>query len=271
MMRAAFVPPAPAPAPPTPGRATIHRARLPGTVAGVLAAHAAALWALHGAWSARSPSPPAPTVVQATLLPASSAVAPAPPAPSVEAPAPPQAQRPRPLAAAKRPPSAPAPAPSAMPAPNAPPPSVVPAASPPGPADPAPATAAAPTPSSVASVPSAGTASTAPATDGSTAPAAAAPPARIDLPSASAAYLSNPPPPYPPLSRRLGEQGKVVVRVRIEADGTASAAEVRTSSGFERLDQAALQTVLRWKYVPGKRNGVPEAMWYLIPIQFVLE
>ena len=156
-----------------------------------------------------------------------------------------------------------------MPAPNAPPPSVVPAASPPGPADPAPAAAA--TLSSVAPVPSAGPASTAPATDGSTAPAAAAPPARIDLPSASAAYLSNPPPPYPPLSRRLGEQGKVVVRVRIEADGTASAAEVRTSSGFERLDQAALQTVLRWKYVPGKRNGVPEAMWYLIPIQFVLE
>ncbi|MFN4103456.1 MAG: energy transducer TonB [Tepidimonas sp.] len=122
----------------------------------------------------------------------------------------------------------------------------------------------------MASAPSAGPASTPPATDGSTA-AATTPPARIDLPSASAAYLSNPPPPYPPLSRRLGEQGKVVVRVRIEADGTASAAEVRTSSGFERLDQAALQTVLRWKYVPGKRNGVPEAMWYLIPIQFVLE
>ncbi|MFN3610586.1 energy transducer TonB [Tepidimonas sp.] len=268
MMRAAFVPPAPAPAPPPPGRATTHRTRLPGTVAGVLAAHAAALWAVHGAWSARSPSPPAPTVVQATLLPASSAAAPAPPAASVEAPSPPQGQRPRPLAVAKRPPSAPAPAPSAMPAPNAPPPSVVPAASPPGPADPAPAAAAAL--SSVAPLPSAGSASTAPATDGSTATAAAAP-ARIDLPSASAAYLSNPPPPYPPLSRRLGEQGKVVVRVRIEADGTASAAEVRTSSGFERLDQAALQTVLRWKYVPGKRNGVPEAMWYLIPIQFVLE
>jgi len=101
-------------------------------------------------------------------------------------------------------------------------------------------------------------------------PAAPAPP-RIELPSASAAYLSNPPPPYPPLSRRLGEQGKVVLRVRIEPDGTASAAEIRTSSGYERLDQAALQTVLRWRYVPGTRNGVPEAMWFLIPIQFVLE
>ncbi len=61
------------------------------------------------------------------------------------------------------------------------------------------------------------------------------------------------------------------MRVRIETDGAASAAEIHTSSGFERLDQAALQTVLRWTYVPGKRDGVPQAMWYLIPIEFVLE
>jgi len=99
----------------------------------------------------------------------------------------------------------------------------------------------------------------------------APPPPRIEQPSASAAYLNNPPPPYPALSRRLGEEGKVVLRVRIEPDGTASAAEIRTSSGYERLDQTALQTVLRWKYVPGTRDGVPEAMWFLIPMQFVLE
>jgi protein TonB len=102
------------------------------------------------------------------------------------------------------------------------------------------------------------------------APVAAAPAPRIELPSASAAYLNNPPPAYPALSRRLGEQGRVLLRVRIEPDGTASAAEIRTSSGYERLDQAALQAVLSWRYVPGKRNGVPEAMWFLIPIQFEL-
>ncbi|TSE19814.1 hypothetical protein Tsedi_02149 [Tepidimonas sediminis] len=98
-----------------------------------------------------------------------------------------------------------------------------------------------------------------------------APPPKIELPSASAAYLNNPPPAYPALSRRLGEQGRVVLRVRIEPDGTASAAEIRTSSGYERLDKAALEAVLRWRYVPGKRDGVPEAMWFLVPIQFVLE
>ncbi len=105
------------------------------------------------------------------------------------------------------------------------------------------------------------------------APAAPAPPAavRVELPSSSADYLNNTPPPYPPLSKRLGEQGKVVVRAFIELNGSASKAEIRSSSGHERLDQAALQTVLKWRYVPGKRAGVPEAMWFNIPINFVLE
>lgn len=105
------------------------------------------------------------------------------------------------------------------------------------------------------------------------APVAVAPPApaRVDLPSSDADYLQNPKPPYPALSKRLGEQGKVVVRVLIGVDGTAQKAEIKQSSGFERLDQAALSTVLRWRYVPGKRAGVPEAMWFNVPINFVLE
>lgn len=105
------------------------------------------------------------------------------------------------------------------------------------------------------------------------APTPAAPPAppKLELPSSSADYLNNPPPPYPPLSKRLGEQGKVVVRAFIEANGTATKAEIRTSSGYERLDQAALQTVLKWRYVPGKRAGAAEAMWFNVPIHFVLE
>jgi protein TonB len=101
-------------------------------------------------------------------------------------------------------------------------------------------------------------------------PAPPAPP-KIELPSSSADYLNNAPPPYPPLSKRLGEQGKVIVRAFIEVNGSASKAEIRTSSGYERLDQTALQTVLKWRYIPGKRAGVPEAMWFNIPINFVLE
>lgn len=101
-------------------------------------------------------------------------------------------------------------------------------------------------------------------------PAPAAP-ARVELPSSDADYLSNPKPPYPPMSKRLGEQGKTVVRVLIGTDGLPQKAELRQSSGFERLDQSALATVMKWRYVPGKRGGVPEAMWFNVPVSFVLE
>lgn len=103
------------------------------------------------------------------------------------------------------------------------------------------------------------------------APAAPPAPPKVELPSSDANYLNNPPPPYPPLSKRLGEQGRVVVRVHISTDGIATRAEVQKSSGFPRLDETAIQTVLRWRYVPGKRAGVPEAMWYSVPINFVLD
>ena len=90
-------------------------------------------------------------------------------------------------------------------------------------------------------------------------------------PSSDAAYLNNPRPVYPAISKRLGEQGKVVLRVLIGADGLPQKVEVNQSSGFARLDKQAQEAVLRWRFVPGKRNGVPEAMWNLVPINFVLE
>lgn len=103
------------------------------------------------------------------------------------------------------------------------------------------------------------------------APAPVAPPVTVELPSTNADYLNNPKPAYPAMSKRAGEQGLVLVRVLIGADGTAQKAEIKTSSGFDRLDRAALATVLQWRYVPGKRGGVAEAMWFNVPINFVLE
>ena len=103
----------------------------------------------------------------------------------------------------------------------------------------------------------------------SPAPAVAAPPALV-LPSTDADYLNNPKPPYPPLSKRLNEQGKVVVRTLIGVDGTAQQAEIKQSSGFGRLDEAAWATALHWRYVPGKRAGVAEAMWFNVPFTFEL-
>ena len=100
------------------------------------------------------------------------------------------------------------------------------------------------------------------------APSAAA---ALVLPSSDADYLHNPPPAYPRMSRRMGEQGTVLLRVFINAEGRAEKAEIRSSSGYPRLDEAALETVQRWRYVPGQRAGQPEAMWFNVPIRFVLD
>lgn len=104
-----------------------------------------------------------------------------------------------------------------------------------------------------------------------TGPSNAAAGNHVELPSSDADYLHNPKPEYPRLSRQRNEQGKVVVNVLIGVDGTAQKAEIKSSSGFERLDQAALATAKAWRYVPGKRGGVPEAMWFAVPINFVME
>ena len=101
-------------------------------------------------------------------------------------------------------------------------------------------------------------------------PAPPSPPP-VQLPSSDADYLQNPPPPYPALSKRFNEQGKTTVKVLIGANGLPQRAEIVRSSGFARLDQAALATVMRWRYVPGKRGGVAEDMWFNVPINWVLE
>ena len=97
----------------------------------------------------------------------------------------------------------------------------------------------------------------------------AAPP--IIPPNFNADYLHNPPPAYPPAARRLGEQGRVVLRVLVSADGQPEQVEVRSSSGSSRLDTAALDTVRRWKFVPAKQGDRPVAAWVLVPISFRLE
>lgn len=78
----------------------------------------------------------------------------------------------------------------------------------------------------------------------------------LEPPVSDAAHLQNPRPPYPAASRRLGEQGRVVVRVLVGEDGTARKAQVQNSSGHHRLDQAALAAVMSWRFVPGKRAGI---------------
>ena len=103
------------------------------------------------------------------------------------------------------------------------------------------------------------------------APPAPAPVVPVTAPVFNADYLDNPPPRYPALSRRVGEEGRVVLRVLVNVSGSADDVQIRDSSGHARLDEAALQTVRRWKFVPAKRGDQPVAAWVLIPISFKLE
>lgn len=86
-----------------------------------------------------------------------------------------------------------------------------------------------------------------------------------------AAYLNNPKPVYPNASRRLGEEGRVVLRVHVDPDGRPGEIEIRTSSGFPRLDAAAYEAVSRWRFVPARRGDEPIAAWVAVPITFNLE
>lgn len=102
------------------------------------------------------------------------------------------------------------------------------------------------------------------------------PPARPAGPVALGAELAvscpeRTAPVYPPLSRRIGEEGKVVLRVELDEQGLVGAAHVATSSGFARLDEAALAAVKTWRCNPARRDGQAVRAVALQPFRFVLQ
>ena len=216
----------------------------------VVTLHVAALWALQSGLMRKAAEIIIPAEVLSEFLtpqPPAPPAPPTPPAPPPPKPAPPKPSPTPPKPRVAKPTPAPEPMPGAIAAPAPAP------AAPVGVVEPQPA--AKPVEAPVAA-----------------APAPAAPPApAIVQPSSDASHLNNPKPVYPAVSKRLGEQGKIVLRVLIGADGIPQKVEIKQSSGFERLDRQAVDTVTRWRFVPGTRNGVPEAMWYLQPINFVLQ
>lgn len=78
-------------------------------------------------------------------------------------------------------------------------------------------------------------------------------------------------PAYPAQSRRFGETGTVVLRVELDESGRVAAARVSSSSGFARLDEAALAVVKSWRCTPATRNGQPVRAVALQPFKFVLQ
>lgn len=85
-----------------------------------------------------------------------------------------------------------------------------------------------------------------------------------------AGYLQNPAPVYPSISRRLGEEGRVMLRVFVETSGLPSQVEIKNGSGSSRLDLAAREAVLRWKFIPARQGSDTVAAWVLVPIVFNL-
>lgn len=98
---------------------------------------------------------------------------------------------------------------------------------------------------------------------------------RTDAPSIpasfDAAYLRNPPPEYPRLSRRRGEEGRVLLRVHVLASGLPDNIEIVESSGHPRLDQAAHDTVWHWRFRPARSGETAIESWLQVPIEFRLE
>lgn len=230
----------------------VQRGSLFGFVVG---AHALLLVALSLVKAAAPPMND--KVIMVDMLPMASAVQESVARQPVRPAAPEQARpvRPKPVPAVK--------APQPVPTPAAETPSPVPAsAAPSAPVNEAPAVSGGT--GSAASSTSGGTPGA--AATGTTAPGGGESQARFD-----ADYLRNPAPPYPPMSRKMREEGRVVLRVLVTPEGTAGSLEIKTSSGSARLDEAALRTVRQWKFIPARRGDAPVQSWVLVPVIFKLE
>jgi periplasmic protein TonB len=86
----------------------------------------------------------------------------------------------------------------------------------------------------------------------------------------SVEYVREPVPRYPPVSRRLREQGLVMLKVLIDERGVACSIEIESSSGYTRLDHAAREAVARAEFRPYVEDGEPRRALVLIPIEFYL-
>ncbi len=215
------------------------------TLGGVLAAHVLALWLLNQQHASQAPITP-PRLARMDMI----ALAP-PGRPAASPPAAPQPSRPR-QAEAK-------PAPATH-APKTPPVQTSKMSS----QTPAPAQAI-----SAPAAPATATASDAPKSDGQTVSAGGS--QAITEPLARGGYLNNPAPAYPSQSQEDGEAGTVRLRVHVSAQGLPLDVSVQDSSGFPRLDRAALAAVKRWRFIPAKRGDEPIAYTFVVPVEFSLK
>lgn len=93
----------------------------------------------------------------------------------------------------------------------------------------------------------------------------------ITAPSFNASYLHNPPPHYPAEAQQRHWQGTVLLSVHVQTDGKPDHVELASSSGHAPLDDAAVEAVEDWRFVPARRGDVAIDGWIKVPIEFKLE
>jgi protein TonB len=135
---------------------------------------------------------------------------------------------------------------------------------------PPPVTVALPQQVSVVSITQEPPAASAPATPTVTAAVNAPAPAQLRTISSGVEYVHAPRPDYPPMSRRMGEEGRVVLRVLVNERGQPEQVEIIKSSGSGRLDEAARQAALRALFKPHIEEGRPIPVYAMVPIAFRL-
>jgi protein TonB len=102
-------------------------------------------------------------------------------------------------------------------------------------------------------------------------PPAPVAPAPVIQASEGANYAKNPRPAYPGRAKREGWQGTTLLRVQVQANGRPGAVKVQRSSGRDVLDEAALDAVKKWTFVPATQGGNPVGGYVTVPIVFRLQ
>jgi protein TonB len=94
---------------------------------------------------------------------------------------------------------------------------------------------------------------------------------KIKPPKFGVSYLNNPVPSYPRFSRRKGEEGRVLLKVLVTAKGGPGQVEVENSSGYKRLDEAAINAVQNWRFIPARKGAEALSAYVLVPVKFSLD
>ena len=97
------------------------------------------------------------------------------------------------------------------------------------------------------------------------------PPPPREFHASAVSYLVPPVLTYPRVSRELGEQGSVLLRVLVDENGRPTDIQVAKSSGYPRLDQQAVQAMRAARFKPHVEDGVARRMWVRTPQTVILE